>query len=142
MTKSSDPFDLQRFVDAQRPIYAQALAELLAGRKEGHWIWFVLPQLRGLGRSHLAQQYAIGSRAEAMAYLEHPLLGPRLRKCVAAVIGIDGRSIEDILGRPDDRKFRSCLTLFSSLTDDPELFNRALGKFYGGQRDPLTLRLL
>jgi len=137
-----DPFHLQRFVDAQRAVFHQALAELRAGRKEGHWMWFMLPQLCGLGRSHLAQRYAISCRAEAAAYLEHPLLGPRLRDCVAAITGIDGSPIEDILGRPDDLKFCFCLTLFSAVAEDPALFDRALDKFYGGHADPLTLRLL
>jgi uncharacterized protein (DUF1810 family) len=137
-----DPFQLQRFVDAQRAVYQQALAELRAGRKQGHWIWFILPQLCGLGRSQLAQRYAISCRAEAAAYLEHPLLGARLRECVAAITAIDGSSIEHILGQPDDLKFRSCLTLFGAVADDPALFDHALGKFYAGQRDSLTLRLL
>lgn len=132
---------LERFVSAQTGRYAQALAELRAGRKTGHWIWFVLPQLRGLGRSQMAHDYGIADRAEALAYLAHPLLGPRLRECVEAMLAHAGRSATDILGDVDAMKFRSCLTLFEAVSGDA-LFARALDMFYGGQRDAATLKLI
>lgn len=138
----ADPYDLQRFVDAQAPVYAAALAELQAGLKRSHWMWFVFPQLAGLGSSAMAQRYAISSLAEAQAYLAHPLLGPRLRTCVEAVNAVPGRSAHDIFGSPDDLKFRSSLTLFAAAADDPRLFEDALGRYFGGAGDPATLALL
>lgn len=139
-----DPHDLQRFVDAQETggTYARALAELRDGRKRTHWMWFVLPQVAGLGLSPMAQRYAVASLAEARAYLAHPVLGPRLRECVAAMNGHEGLSAREILGRPDDMKFRSCLTLFAAATDDNADFRAALAKYYGGEPDPETLRRL
>jgi uncharacterized protein (DUF1810 family) len=136
-----DPFGLQRFVDAQRPVYAQVCAELAAGRKTSHWMWFVFPQLKGLGMSAMAQHYGIGSLAEAQAYWAHPLLGPRLAECTKLVLAVEGRSAHEIFGPPDDLKFRSCMTLFAQATGDP-LFGRALGKLFDGQPDPATLRML
>jgi MoxR-like ATPase/uncharacterized protein (DUF1810 family) len=137
----ADPFDLRRFVDAQDAggAYGQALAELRAGRKRTHWMWFVLPQLAGLGSSPMAQRYAISGIAEARAYLAHSELGPRLSACVAAMNAHEGLSAHAILGSPDDRKFRSCLTLFAAAADDPAPFEAALAKHYGGARDPRTL---
>lgn len=132
---------LERFVRAQEGRYGQALAELQAGRKTGHWIWFVLPQLRGLGRSTTAHEYGLDGRAEAQAYLAHPLLGARLRECVQAMLAHRGRSAVSILGDVDALKFRSCLTLFDAVSTEA-LFGQALDAFYGGERDPATLALL
>jgi uncharacterized protein (DUF1810 family) len=136
-----DPFDLQRFVDAQRSVYADVRAELAEGRKRSHWMWFVFPQLKGLGRSATAQHYGIASKAEAQAYWVHPLLGPRLRECTELVLEVEGRSAHEIFGAPDDLKFRSCMTLFAHATGEP-LFVRALEKYFGGRDDGQTLRLL
>jgi uncharacterized protein (DUF1810 family) len=136
-----DPFDLQRFVDAQRSVYADVRAELAEGRKRSHWMWFVFPQLKGLGRSATAQHYGIASKAEAQAYWVHPLLGPRLRECTELVLAVEGRSAHEIFGAPDDLKFRSCMTLFAHATGEP-LFVRALEKYFGGRDDGQTLRLL
>jgi uncharacterized protein (DUF1810 family) len=116
----SDPFDLQRFVDAQNPVYAQVRAELCNGRKEGHWIWFIFPQLRGLGHSPMATAFGITSRQEAEAYLNHPVLGLRLRECTRLVNLAKERSITQILGYPDDLKFRSSMTLFAHVASDAE----------------------
>ena len=132
---------LDRFVRAQQGGYDQALGELRAGRKTGHWIWFVLPQLRGLGRSSTAHEYGIAGREEAQAYLAHPLLGARLRECVQAMLTHTGRSAVSVLGDVDAMKFRSCLTLFDAVADD-DLFLNALDAFYGGERDAATLALL
>ena len=139
----NDPaFDLERFVDAQAPHIEQAKAELAAGRKRTHWMWFVFPQLRGLGRSEMARRYGLASRAEAAAYLAHPVLGPRLRACVELVLAVDGRSAHEIFGSPDDLKLRSCLTLFRELDDAGGVFARALAKYFDGAPDPATLQLL
>jgi uncharacterized protein (DUF1810 family) len=132
---------LDRFISAQDGHYGQALAELKAGRKTSHWIWFVLPQLRGLGRSTMAHEYGIVGRAEAEAYLAHALLGERLRECVRTMLAHRGRSAASILGDIDAMKFRSCLTLFDAVSTDL-LFAQALDAFYGGERDPATLALL
>lgn len=138
-----DAFDLARFVDAQAPVYAQVRAELAAGRKRTHWMWFVFPQIAGLGRSAMAQRYAIGSRAEAIAYLDHPLLGARLRECSALVLSAHGPSALDILGPPDDLKFHSCMTLFDAVAPVGEtLFAQCLQRFFGGERDAATLARL
>ncbi len=138
-----DPFNLQRFVDAQAGgVYEGALAELKAGRKRGHWMWFIFPQLRGLGRSAMSTHYGIGGLEEARAYLEQPLLGNRLRKCVAAILSHAGeRTVEVMLGPVDAAKLRSCLTLFAE-ADGGELFERALDAFFGGERDEATRRNL
>lgn len=137
-----DPFALARFVDAQASVYAAALAELRAGAKASHWMWFVFPQIRGLGSSPTAQHYGIASLDEARAYLDHPVLGPRLRECVALVNAIQGRSAEQIFGRPDDLKLRSSVTLFARASDDNQDFLALLDKYYGGEPDPLTVELL
>ena len=137
----TDPFDLQRFVDAQGPVYQRVLAELGRGEKHSHWMWFIFPQLAGLGHSPMAQRYAIASREEAMAYLGHGVLGPRLRQCTALVNAVAGRTIREILGSPDDLKFRSSMTLFGAVSSEPE-FAAAIAKFYGGEPDRKTLELL
>lgn len=138
----SDPFKLQRFVDAQEGVYDGALAELRAGRKRGHWIWFILPQLRGLGRSAMAEYYGISGVDEARAYLAHPLLGPRLRECVEAVRSHSGeRTAGEMLGPVDAMKLRSCLTLFAE-AGGGELLERTLDAFFAGERDPATLVLI
>lgn len=139
---ATDPHDLRRFLVAQAGSFDAALAELRAGRKQTHWMWFVLPQLRGLGSSHFAHLYGIGSMAEAAAYLDHPVLGARLRQCVAAISAHPQRSARQILGDVDAAKFRSCLTLFSAASDGDPLFESALATFFDGQRDPMTLALL
>ncbi len=138
----SDSHDLARFVDAQDGVYDTVLAELRAGRKSTHWIWFVFPQLRGLGSSATAAHYGIASLDEARAYLAHPVLGPRLRECTRLVAGIDGRSIEQVFGSPDDLKVRSSMTLFAHATEDDADFRAVLDKFYGGEQDPLTVARL
>ena len=135
----SDSYDLQRFVDAQAPVYARVVEELRQGRKQSHWMWFIFPQIEGLGSSPMAQRFAIGSRAEAAAYLGHPILGPRLRECTRLVTAVQDRSIEEILGFPDDLKFRSSMTLFAAVAADSKDFAAALDKFYGGEADPATL---
>ena len=127
-----DPYDLQRFVTAQDPIFEQVRTELRAGRKRTHWMWFVFPQLQGLGHSPMAQKYAISSLEEAAAYLAHPTLGARLRECTDLVNHIKDRSIEQIFGYPDDLKFRSCMTLFADATPDNQVFKDALKKYYPG----------
>lgn len=132
---------LDRFVRAQEGSYGQALSELQAGRKRSHWIWFVLPQLRGLGRSQMAHDYGLGGRAEAEAYLAHPVLGARLRECVAAMLTHAGRPPASILGEVDALKFRSCLTLFDAVMPG-DVFAQALDAFYGGERDAATLAML
>lgn len=137
-----DPFNLGRFVEAQARDYAQALAELRAGRKQTHWIWYVLPQLRGLGTSARADFYGIGSAQEAAAYLAHPVLGPRLRECVAAMNALDGPSAIQVLGPVDAAKFRSCLTLFRAVDPYDVTFGEALTKYFAGVPDERSLRLL
>jgi len=141
-----DGFDLQRFVEAQDRVYDTVLAELRAGRKRTHWIWFVFPQLAGLGRSGTARHYGISGLDEARAYLDHPVLGPRLRECSRLVAAIPGRSSEDIFGFPDYLKVRSCMTLFAHSTDDNADFVGVLDTFYAdfpdGREDPATLELL
>jgi len=134
--------DLQRFVDAQDRVYDNVLDELRAGRKRSHWMWFVFPQIRGLGSSPTAQHYGIASLEEARAYLDHPVLGPRLRECVALVNAVEGRSAEQVFGWPDDLKLRSSVTLFAHATDDNGDFLALLDKYYGGEQDPLTLERL
>lgn len=135
----NDPFNLQRFVDAQEGVFEQVLSELRAGCKQGHWMWFVFPQTEGLGHSPTARMYAISSREEAEAYLKHPILGPRLRECTRLVTLVEGRSIHQIFGYPDDLKFRSCMTLFAHATSDNQAFRDALQKYFGGEFDRLTL---
>ena len=135
----NDRYQLQRFLDAQAPVYATVCDELRAGRKRSHWMWFIFPQLQGLGSSATAQHFAIASLDEARAYLAHPVLGARLRECAALVAAVDGRSIEDIFGYPDDMKFRSSMTLFSQAALDEAVFAQCLEKYFGGEPDKLTL---
>src|SRR6266540_1246449 len=142
MTVSSDPFNLQRFVDAQATAYRQVCEELRAGRKRSHWIWFIFPQMRGLGHSEMAQHYGVSSREEAEAYLAHPVLGARLRECTRLVVEVEGRSVDQIFGDPDNLKFRSSMSLFASAAPDEPLFRQARQKYFGGQLDPNTVALL
>ena len=135
-------FNLDRFIDAQASVYAQALAELRSGRKQSHWMWFVFPQLKGLGRSATAQHYGISSEAEARFYLGHELLGTRLMECTEAVLAHRGQQAEAIFGPVDAMKFHSSMTLFGAAAGDREAFALALRHFYGGRRDEATLRLL
>lgn len=137
-----DPYDLQRFFDAQARVIDQVRAELRAGRKQSHWMWFIFPQLRGLGSSSMAERYGISSRQEAEAYLAHPVLGPRLRECTELVNAVQKTSIEQILGYPDDLKFRSSMTLFSAVTSDNDVFHAALHKYFNGEPDEKTLARL
>jgi uncharacterized protein (DUF1810 family) len=133
---------LERFVQAQEPVIERVLAELRAGRKSSHWMWFVFPQLAGLGHSPMAQRFAIASRAEAKTYLAHPVLGPRLRECTRLVNAVEGHGIEEIFGHPDYLKFRSCMTLFAQASPEDRLFADALRKYFAGEYDPLTLERL
>jgi uncharacterized protein (DUF1810 family) len=137
-----DPYNLARFVDAQAPVYARVLAELRNGRKESHWIWFIFPQIKGLGSSPTANEFAIASRGEAAAYLVHPVLGPRLRECTRLVLGFSGDSIDQLFAFPDNLKFRSSMTLFAAAAADATIFTDALNRFYGGKADPATLERL
>lgn len=138
----SDHYDLQRFVTAQAPVYQDVLAELRAGRKRTHWMWFIFPQIAGLGRSSMARQYALGSEAEARAYLAHPLLGSRLRECAALVANVEGRSAHEIFGDPDDMKLHSSLTLFTHSAPGDAILRACLDKYFGGQDDAATVALL
>jgi len=137
-----DPHDLQRFVDAQTDVYEDVVDELRAGHKASHWMWFVFPQLRGLGHSPTAQHYGIASLDEARAYLAHPVLGDRLRECTRLVLRVDGRNARAIFGSPDDFKFRSCMTLYGFAAPDEDVFAQALDRYFGGEPDPRTLELL
>ena len=140
---AADPFDLQRFVTAQAPVFASALEELKEGRKRTHWMWFLFPQLRGLGSSSMATFYGIGSLEEARAYLAHPLLGPRLVLCTETVLAVKGKSLREIFGSPDDMKFGSSMTLFARASDDDGVvFRRALDLYCRGRPDDRTLALL
>jgi uncharacterized protein (DUF1810 family) len=139
----SDPFNLKRFVDAQADVIDRVLDELRAGHKRSHWMWFVFPQLAGLGRSAMAERYAISSLEEARAYLGHPVLGPRLVDCSTLVLGVEGRSVSEIFGAPDDQKFWSSMTLFSITADaSTTVFRACLQKYFGGRSDRGTLLLL
>jgi uncharacterized protein (DUF1810 family) len=142
MKDSRGPHDLERFVRAQDRTFESALAEIRGGRKRSHWMWYVFPQFAGLGFSEMAQRYAIGSAAEAKAYLEHAVLGPRLIECVEAALDIEGRSAREIFGSPDDQKLRSCATLFASMSPPGSSFERLLEKYFDGERDPRTMDLL
>ena len=137
----TDPFDLNRFVQAQEAVSSAVVRELAQGRKQSHWMWFIFPQVAGLGFSAMSQRYAIGSRAEARAYLAHPILGPRLVECTGLVLAVNGRTIHAILGSPDDTKFRSSMTLFATASDNP-VFEAALDKYFAGERDAATLDIL
>jgi len=140
--KESDPYDLQRFVEAQASVIDEVREELRDGRKRSHWMWFVFPQIAGLGHSPMAQKYAISGRAEAAAYLQHPVLGPRLRECTRLVNEVQGRDIEEILGSIDAMKFRSSMTLFAQVAEDKRDFQDALAKYFGGKLDEMTLARL
>ncbi len=140
--KSNDPFNLNRFLLAQEGIYAQALAELKNGQKRTHWMWFIYPQIRGLGQSPTSQQYAIQSQEEARQYLDHPVLGARLRECAQAILSVEGRTASEIFGFPDDLKLRSCMTLFASVAEPGSIFERVLEKYFHGERDARTLAIL
>ncbi|RTL53963.1 MAG: DUF1810 domain-containing protein [Bradyrhizobiaceae bacterium] len=131
--------DLDRFVEAQAPVYPQVITELRAGKKRSHWMWFVFPQFEGLGHSAMAQRYAITSRAEAALYLDHPILGPRLRECTGLVNAIEGKSVSEIFGYPDDLKFCSSMTLFAHATCKCDLFVAAVEKYFGGRFDEETM---
>ena len=135
-------FDLQRFVDAQAPVYADVIAELGAGAKRSHWMWFIFPQLRALGRSSTALHYGIASIDEARTYGAHPLLGARLTQCSALVLATRGKTAEQIFGSIDAMKLRSCMTLFEAVAPEAPVFAQIIDRFHEGQRDPLTLGLL
>jgi uncharacterized protein (DUF1810 family) len=134
-----DRYDLRRFVEAQSGLYEQVCRELEGGRKRSHWMWFIFPQLKGLGHSAMAERYGISTRAEAEAYLAHPVLGARLRHCTELVMAVEGRSVEQIFGTPDDMKFRSSMTLFASVEAEGSVFRRALEKYFAGKPDQLTI---
>jgi uncharacterized protein (DUF1810 family) len=138
----TDPYNLQRFADAQQLIYERVCTELRNGQKQGHWMWFIFPQLRGLGYSTMAEAFGISSREEAEAYLSHPILGPRLAECTQLVNLVEGRSISQIFGYPDDLKFRSSMSLFALATAENRVFKDALEKYFGGELDPLTVQRL
>ncbi len=140
MPQAAHPLD--RFVQAQNPVYRTVRAELAAGHKQTHWMWFIFPQLRSLGRSETALYFGLEDTAQASAYLTHPILGPRLKECVELLLTVQGKSIHAILGSPDDLKLRSCMTLFEAVAPKPSLFTKVLDRHYGGQRDPLTLAQL
>lgn len=138
-----DPFDLSRFTKAQQGIYDSALAELRSGRKRTHWMWFIFPQIAGLGHSPTSQHYAIKSSNEARQYLKHPVLGARLLECAEAVLAVEGRSVSDIFGYPDDMKLMSSMTLFAAVEDNPDsVFIQVLEKYFQGKQDHRTLQLL
>jgi uncharacterized protein (DUF1810 family) len=139
---AADPYDLNRFVEAQEYDYQQALSEIKSGRKYSHWMWYVFPQLAGLGFSPTSQHYAIKSRAEAEAYLRHPILGPRLLEIAGAALRVEGRTAREIFGSPDDMKLRSCATLFASVSPDGSVFHQLLDKYFDGKPDTRTLELL
>jgi uncharacterized protein (DUF1810 family) len=135
----NDPYHLQRFVDAQQGVIAAVRNELEQGRKQSHWIWFIFPQIAGLGHSAMAARFAIANLGEAAAYLAHPVLGPRLRECCELVLKVEGKPIGDIFGYPDDMKFRSSMTLFSRATADNGIFAACLKKYFDDAPDPATL---
>jgi uncharacterized protein (DUF1810 family) len=137
-----DSFDLQRFISAQAKHYDAARKELLRGHKETHWMWFIFPQIEGLGQSPTSRLYAIKSAAEAQQYLQHPLLGARLRECATILLGLKGRSAHDIFGSPDDVKLRSSMTLFAAVEPQAPVFAQVLDMYFQGQRDDRTLELL
>ena len=139
---SDDPYDLNRFLRAQEGVYDRALAELKSGQKRTHWMWYIFPQIEGLGHSPTAMHYAIKSLEEAGQYLNHPVLGKRLLECTEAVVAIKGRSLSEIFGYPDDLKFKSSMTLFEKIAGLDSVFSFALDKYYSGERDATTLRLL
>jgi len=137
-----DPYNLERFLEAQNPIYEKVRSELRDGHKTSHWMWFVFPQIAGLGHSRLSEKFAISSLEEARAYLQHPVLGARLVACTELVLNTAGRTAEQIFGYPDDLKFRSSMTLFARAATDDPVFENAVRKYFGGEYDPLTLERL
>jgi len=139
---ANDPHDLDRFVQAQIGTCDRALAELKRGQKRSHWMWYIFPQVAGLGFSSMSQRYAITSMEEATAYLNHPVLGPRLRECAEAMLQVEGRSAREILGSPDDMKLKSCATLFAHVSAPGSVFQQVLEKYYRGEQDHRTLELL
>lgn len=141
-TAHDDPHDLRRFTSAQEGIYDRALAEVRAGQKRTHWMWFVFPQIAGLGSSEMAKRYAIHDRQEAVAYLNHPVLGPRLQACAEALLTVEGRTAFEILGSPDDHKLRSCMTLFAAVAEPGSVFERVLAKFFENGPDDKTLTIM
>jgi uncharacterized protein (DUF1810 family) len=141
-SEESDPFELERFTKAQEQVYARALSELADGAKRSHWMWFIFPQMLGLGHSPMARRYAIRSAREAACYLAHPLLGKRLVECTRAVNQVSGRTIHQIFGNPDDMKFHSSMTLFNAVAEDSNEFAFALEKYFDGRRDEKTLSLI
>ena len=142
ISAAPDPFNLARFVSAQEKVYPTVLADLRTGEKRTHWMWYIFPQIAGLGHSPTAQYYAIQSRAEAEHYLAHPILGPRLLECTAAVLAISGRSAWEIFGSPDDLKLKSCMTLFAAVADPVSSFTQVLEVYFQGEADQQTLRIL
>jgi uncharacterized protein (DUF1810 family) len=139
---TSDPHNLQRFVDAQARVFDQVLTELREGRKRSHWMWFIFPQIAGLGFSDMARRFAISGQDEAAAYLQHEILGPRLKQCADLVNQVSGRTIDQIFGYPDDLKFHSSVTLFASVAPGEQVFRVSLEKYFSGERDYTTLALL
>jgi uncharacterized protein (DUF1810 family) len=140
--RSTDPYDLNRFIEAQAVNYSDALAELRAGQKRSHWMWYVFPQIASLGHSAMSARYAIRSADEARAYLAHPVLGPRLIECAEGVLAIENRSAREIMGSPDDLKLRSCATLFAEISPERSVFQRVLDKYYTSEPDQRTLELV
>jgi uncharacterized protein (DUF1810 family) len=138
-SSNADRHNLQRFIDAQALVFPRVLLELKAGSKTSHWMWFIFPQIRGLGRSPTSIEYAISGRDEARAYLAHPLLGPRLKECTGLVLQVENRSAGQVFGSPDDMKFRSCMTLFAEVSPEDDIFVKALQKYFRGIPDRLTL---
>jgi uncharacterized protein (DUF1810 family) len=138
----SDPFDLQRFLHAQEPVYQRVRRELLAGQKDSHWMWFVFPQIAGLGQSAMSIRFGIASLDEAKAYLAHPVLGPRLRECARLALGVEGRTAREIFGPIDEMKFRSSMTLFARAAPDEDVFQRCVDRYFAGRPDAATLARL
>jgi uncharacterized protein (DUF1810 family) len=139
---SAGEYDLERFVQAQAGVYERVLAELAAGSKRGHWMWFIFPQIQGLGMSEISVRFAIDSLEEAKAYLAHPVLGPRLRQCVETMLGVHNKTAEEVFGYPDDMKFRSSMTLFAKASETGSVFEQALERYFDGKMDGATLRRL
>lgn len=142
IVNADDPFELSRFLSAQEGVFDAALAELKAGQKQTHWMWFIFPQMIGLGTSSMAQCYAIHSREEAAAFLHHPILGSRLTECAEALLSVHGKSAREIMGSPDDIKLRSSMTLFAAVSEQGNIFDRVLQKYFAGRADERTLAIL
>jgi uncharacterized protein (DUF1810 family) len=140
--EANDPYDLSRFLRAQDVDYERAVVEIKSGQKRSHWMWYIFPQIDGLGVSSLSKRYSLKSLDEARAFLQHPILGPRLLACAEAVASVEGRSATEIFGSPDDLKLRSCATLFACVSSPGSVFDRLLAKYYRGRRDGKTLQLL